>query len=139
MAYEASDFEPMPVGNNNECGCEHHGYLCPCHIYYVDDEKHCHHVCFRQQCQECGFVRKNKIGRTLYYDIIDSTSKKDRFVFLPEYFTVLEEFCFDENKQYSKKKKLDFLRRILTLANQDKEHFGHLYFTREEIYNLKIA
>lgn len=139
MAYEAADFEPMPVGKGNECGCEKHGYMCPCHVFFVDDAGECHHVCFRQQCQECGFVRKNRMGKIMYFDIIDSGSKYDRFTFLPEYFWAPESYCFDEQQRYSKQLKLDFIRRILTLANQESSHFGHLYFTREEIDSVKFA
>ena len=139
MPFEASDFEPVFVSKDNTCGCERHGFLCPCHIFFVDEKKVCHHVCFRQQCPECGFVVKNKMGKVMYYDIIDSNSKRTAFAYLPEYFWAPEEYCFDENKQYSKKMKLDFIRRILTLANRDQERFGHLYYTREEINNLKIA
>lgn len=139
MAYSAEDFKPYYANNSMECGCEKHGFLVPYNIFYVDDDKICHHVCFRQQCPDCGFVVKNRIGKAMYYEIVDAKSKKDMFTFLPEYFWAPEEYCFDENKQYSKSKKLDFMRRILTLANRNAEHFGHLYFTRQEIENLKIA
>jgi len=139
MAYKAEDFEPMPIGNNNVCGCEHKGYLVPCRIFYVDEQKHRHHICFRQQCQYCGFVRKNKIGKTLYYDIIDSNDRNERFTYLPEYFSAPDEFTFDEQEQYSRDKKIAFMRKILTLANRNVHRFGHLDFTREEIENLKIA
>lgn len=136
MEYTADDF--MPATPGNVCGCEKQGYLVPCDIRYVDKNGIRHRVCFRQQCQECGFVRKNRIGKNLYYDIVDSNSKRNRFVFLPEYFWAPDEYVFDENKQYDKMKKLCFLRKILTLANMHSSSWGHLDFTKEQIDKVKF-
>lgn len=142
MVFDEKDFWPA---NDQwlECGCENHGTLIPCSIFYVDEKKHRHRVCFRQQCQKCGFVRKNKMGKILYYTIVDSISPRDMFNFLPEFFWAPDEFTYDENRQYDRKKKIDFMRRILTLANRNEKSWGHLDFTREEIeavqLNKKIA
>lgn len=132
--YTEEDFGPAPVGGiPYRCGCENHGPMTVCKIRYVDEKGLQHTVCFRQQCQECGFVRKNKLARNMYWSIKDS---RDKFNYLPEYFWAPDEVTFDENMQYSKEKKIDFLRRILTLANRDSDKKGHLEYTKEQIYSL---
>lgn len=134
MNYTEEDFMPAPIANMRyRCGCEKDGALTVCKIKYVDEFGHQHRVCYRQQCQECGFVRKNRIGKILYYSIKDAPEK---FNYLPEYFWAPEEVTYDKNMQYSRDKKIDFLRRILTLANRDKDKKGHLEYTKAEIYSL---
>lgn len=139
MAYTADDFKPAIYYPGNLCGCDEKGYMACCEILYEDEKKHRHRVCFRQQCTACGFVRKNRMGRNMYFQIVDSNSKDDMYVFLPEYFWAPDEYMYDENHQFDKKKKLDFIRRILTLANRNQNYHGNLTFTKEEIENLKIA
>lgn len=137
MAYTEDDFRPAFVpGQRYDCGCG--GPLAPVKIKYVEDDGTQHAVCYRQQCQSCGFLRKNRIGRVLYFSYKDGT-REGQFNYLPEYFWAPEEVTFDENMQYSRDKKIDFMRRILTLANRDKEHKGHLEYKKEQIYNLDLT
>lgn len=128
---------PAPVpGQRYICGCEDHGSLAVCKIKYVDENDRQYTVCYRQQCQSCGFVRKNRIGKIMYYSIKDGP---ERFNFLPEFFWAPEEVTYDENMQYSREKKIDFLRRICTLANRDKDKKGHLEYTKDQIYKLDLT
>lgn len=132
--YTEEDFMPADVpGQRYMCGCKDHGPMVVCKIKYVDEKDRQYTVCYRQQCQECGFVRKNRIGRILYYSFKDA---REQYNFLPEYFWAPEEVTYDENMQYSREKKIDFLRRILTLANRDRDKKGHLEYTKEQIYSL---
>ena len=132
--YTEEDFMPADVpGQRYMCGCKDHGPMVVCKIKYVDEKDRQYTVCYRQQCQECGFVRKNRIGRILYYSFKDA---REQYNFLPEYFWAPEEVTYDENMQYNREKKIDFLRRILTLANRDRDKKGHLEYTKEQIYSL---
>ena len=134
MAYTADDFRFMEGIDPFYCGCKKHGYYCICDIRYVDDSGKITIVCHRKQCQDCGHIFKNRIGRNCYFSLIGSYAN-----FLPEYFKTPDEYTYDENHQYDKKKKLDFLRRIIILANRQANETGHRYFTREEIESVKIA
>lgn len=137
MAYTEEDFKPAIVpGQRYDCGCG--GALAVCKIKYVDETGCQHAVCYRQQCQACGFSRKNRIGRVLYFSYKDGTGD-DKFNYLPEFFWAPEEVTYDDNMHYSRDKKIDFMRRILTLANRDKEHKGHLEYTKSQIYNLDLT
>lgn len=135
-AFDADQFRPMSP--SLECGCEKHSPLVPCDIMYVDEQNVCHRVCFRQQCPSCGFLRKNKLGKTLFYSIVEASRRSDMFNFLPEYFWAPDEYCFDERREYDRRKKIDFIRRILTLANRNETTFGHLYFTKKEIDAVEL-
>lgn len=137
MSYTEEDFGPAPTTMMRyRCSCEKQGPLAVCQIKYLDEQGHLHRVCYRQQCQECGFVYKNRIGRNMYFTIKNGPEK---FNYLPEFFWAPEEVTFDENMQYSKEKKLDFIRRILTLANKDHNKRGHLEYTKEQIYALDLT
>ena len=137
MTYTEEDFMPAEVpGQRYMCGCADHGPMVVCKIKYVDEQDRQHTVCYRQQCQDCGFVRKNRIGRILYYSFKDA---REPYNFLPEYFWAPEEVTYDENMQYSRDKKIDFLKRILYLANKDRNKKGHLEYTKKQIYDIDIS
>lgn len=132
--YTEEDFKPAPTPMMHyRCSCKNKGPMVVCKIKYIDEKGVRHRVCYRQQCQECGFVYKNRVGKIMYFSIKDDNEK---FNFLPEFFWCPEEIMYDENMQYSKERKLDFVRRILTLANRDRDKKGHLEYTKEQIYSL---
>lgn len=137
MIYKETDFFPAETPMMRyTCGCDGIAPLVVCKIIYVDEKQELNTVCFRQQCQECGFVRKNRIGKNLYWSV---SSGKNLYNFLPEFFWAPEDVIYDSNMQYNRNKKLDFVRRILTLANRNASHKGNLEFTKEEIYKLDLT
>ena len=136
MSYTEEDFKPAETNMQTYvCGCENHGIMFVSQIKYVDEEGHLHRVCYRQQCQSCGFLRKNRLGKILYYSIKEGP---EMFNYLPEYFWAPEEITFNENKEYNRNAKIDFMRRILTLANRNAAKLGHLEFTKEQIYSVEF-
>ena len=130
---KTEDFLPM-IPNEKICGCEKQGYLVNTDIRVTLQGNEYQTICHRQQCQECGFVRKNRMGKPFYFNFVSGSYAN----VLPEYFNVPDKYIYDNDGKYCKEMKIDFVRRILTLANKYSSRTGHLEFTEDEIYSLDI-
>ena len=110
------------------CGCSN-SPMVVCRVMYQNADGTRDTLFYRQQCQNCGFVRKAESNgriRNLYWS--------GHFNFDWLNFNVAKDFKGDRNGVPEFERKKMFLRKIIQLADKS-ENRGNLIFTSADLKN----
>lgn len=112
-----------------KCGCSD-SPMVVCRVMYENADGTRDTLFYRQQCQECGFVRKwivNGVARNLYWTMVGNGFNYDWLN-----FHVAKDFKGDRNGLSEFERKKLFLRKIIKLADKS-EGRGNLIFTSADL------
>lgn len=113
------------------CGCSD-SPMVVCKVMYENSDGTRDTIFYRQQCQECGFVRKwmvDGVARNLYWTMSGSNFNYDWLN-----FHVAKDFKGERNGMTEFQRKKKFLKKIIELADQS-DGRGNLVFTSADLRN----